>query len=98
MGTGAFLYCEAHKSLRAGEVVVELLWLTFEEHVIFGFENQRGASDFFCDAIAQVELEDFGESCVNRRLAHDKPAVLASPFGDGGSTHALFDQAIQLGS
>jgi hypothetical protein len=97
VGAGALLHREAHESLRADEMVVKLLWLTLK-NMVFGFENQRRASDLLCDTIAQVELEDFGEGCVRCRLAHDKPAVLASPFGGGRSVHALFEHAVKLGS
>ena len=52
MSTGALAFSESHERLRAGEVMVQLLGLAFEEDVALGFTDECGTGDGFGDAIA----------------------------------------------
>jgi hypothetical protein len=52
---------EADHRLSTGQMVVQFLWLTLQEQVIFGIADQRGTTDRFSKPALQVVIQHFGD-------------------------------------
>jgi hypothetical protein len=78
--TGTLSGCETDHGLRAGEVLKKHVRLALQVHILFGIEDQRRTGDLLRDAAGKGELENFRNGSMRRRLTHDEPGLVSTPF------------------
>ena len=72
--------------------------LALQVHILFGIEDQRRTGDLLRDAAGKGELENFRNGSMRRRLTHDEPGLVSTPFGSWRTVHSLHKLAIEFGS